>query len=477
MTHRPRLSGDLLERRVDDVAMALLDGTPVAMYAKDLNLRFVLTNPTHTSFIGLTRDAILGRTDGELFGEEADTVEATSREVIASGQPSVQEIELTLPDGPHTFLEVIFPILGEGDAPIGVGGLATDITVRRRLEVALAERAAELERTLAELRRTRDQLMRQHERAALVSQCVELLQISGSVEECMTVLAQFAPRLIPSARVTIYQVDPETGSLCLRPQTAPVVPHVEGSMVEVMERHHCWALRTRRVHRSSADRGNPTCRHVDPTNLRATFCMPITSLGGVVALLVIDVPSDAKPALDEEDVGLFHAQAVAIAQSLSGGVSTVALRESLQRAALSDESTQLPNLRAFQQEGARTVARQRRAGRTYALAVVRASERVGYIAAERENSADEIPRRVADVLRVGLRESDLIGRIAPDEFAVLMTDVDNAVATDRIAALSEQIGGVLSGSGTITVRCSVVHSLEAPDRSLESLLSLARQQI
>jgi len=151
-----------------ELLRALIEETPLAIYAKDMDHRFLLSNRQHALLTGRPTSEILGRTDLELFGEEAAQVESVTRHVLESGEHSAQEFDLTLNDGEqHAFLETIFPLFDDQGTPVGLGGFAADITARRKLEVALSDRARELEQALADLRATQAELVQQQKMAAL----------------------------------------------------------------------------------------------------------------------------------------------------------------------------------------------------------------------------------------------------------------------------------------------------------------------
>lgn len=116
---------------------SLISETPLVIYAKDPNYRFVLTNQRHASLIGLSEKDILYHTDRELFGESADPIDAVSDRVITTGHPESSEFTLMLEGEARTFLETIFRLHDDNDKILGLGGIATDITQRRALETEL----------------------------------------------------------------------------------------------------------------------------------------------------------------------------------------------------------------------------------------------------------------------------------------------------------------------------------------------------
>ena len=161
------ITAALSAEQARELLRAIIEETPLAIYAKDTGHRFLLSNRQHASLTARPSEEILGRTDAELFGEEGAVVDAASGRVLETGEHATHEFELTLADGAHTFLETIFPLAGDDGRVLGIGGIAADITSRRRLELALAERARELETTLAALRAAQEQLVRQQKMAAL----------------------------------------------------------------------------------------------------------------------------------------------------------------------------------------------------------------------------------------------------------------------------------------------------------------------
>ena len=71
---------------------AILEGTPDAIFAKDLDGRYLLVNSTCAKFIGRPKEQIIGRTDLELYPPETARrfIEA-DKLVIESGETQVFE--------------------------------------------------------------------------------------------------------------------------------------------------------------------------------------------------------------------------------------------------------------------------------------------------------------------------------------------------------------------------------------------------
>jgi PAS domain S-box-containing protein len=113
---------------------AIVDNSATSIYLKDREGRFLLANRQVGNLLRVPSEDILGKTDAELFpAPVAETIRDHDRRVLEAGTSMEWEEEVPLPDGPHTFLSVKFP-LGEGTGPRALCGISTDITERKQAE-------------------------------------------------------------------------------------------------------------------------------------------------------------------------------------------------------------------------------------------------------------------------------------------------------------------------------------------------------
>jgi PAS domain S-box-containing protein len=118
---------------------ALVDHTSAAIYIKDLAGRYRLVNQSCVNMFGLDRDAVLGKTDHELFPAAiADAIRRDDHAVLETLQPLEREEALPMAHGETIFLSVKFALTGADGRAYALCGVSTDITERR-----LAERALE----------------------------------------------------------------------------------------------------------------------------------------------------------------------------------------------------------------------------------------------------------------------------------------------------------------------------------------------
>ncbi|TVQ18525.1 MAG: PAS domain S-box protein [Leptolyngbya sp. DLM2.Bin15] len=131
----------------------ILDHLPVAVFAKDAQtLAFALWNPACTHLMGYPPEAVLGKTDYDLFpAEQADLCVSQDREAIASGRLiDLPEEVIATQDGSFRIIHNRKVAVYDADGqPQFVIGIVEDITERRAAELALRQREQEF-RALAE---------------------------------------------------------------------------------------------------------------------------------------------------------------------------------------------------------------------------------------------------------------------------------------------------------------------------------------
>lgn len=302
----------------------------------------------------------------------------------------------------------------------------SDLRPRLALETSLQQNAV-LEDRVAQLRA-------HQQTSAVLSECIEYLQACSTLEEGLELIGRSMERLFPGANVSLYAQSDDPDTLALRRSAVRFGSQAEH---DGLTRQQCWGLRSRRTHGSWPGGHHLACEHTAPTT-GGEICMPLFSLDRVVALATVEYsPTDQTNTAQNIETRL--AQSAAMAQGLSGALSTIALRESLQKLALVDELTDLANRRAFQRETIRTISRLRRAGRPFALAVLDLDEFKSVNDTFGHDAGDQLLKDVSYVMRRSIRDSDLVARVGGEEFALFMPDVPSDVAVRRAEGMLESI--------------------------------------
>ncbi|MEG4519606.1 MULTISPECIES: PAS domain S-box protein [unclassified Microcoleus] len=118
---------------------AFFAAAPASMFIFDDQLRFVQANESLAQTTGVSVAEHLGKTVREVIPEMVDTLQPILQGVLANNQPllniEVSGTTLNQPGAIRDWLASYFPLPGSDGKPIGVGGVAIEITDRRKAEL------------------------------------------------------------------------------------------------------------------------------------------------------------------------------------------------------------------------------------------------------------------------------------------------------------------------------------------------------
>jgi PAS domain S-box-containing protein len=142
---REREESERAARERQELFQAVIDNAPSIIYVKRADGRFVLVNRRFEEVVKKSRAEICGKNELELFPKKtADAIRAGDREVVRANSPL--QLEMTDEDGSHAYMSMKFPLRRADGEPWGVGGIATDITERKRAEEEATRARDEAER-------------------------------------------------------------------------------------------------------------------------------------------------------------------------------------------------------------------------------------------------------------------------------------------------------------------------------------------
>jgi two-component system, sensor histidine kinase and response regulator len=125
---------------------AILTYSPNLIFLKDLEGRYLLANHEFERVLGTKQESLLGKKVHQVFpAEQAAVYQENDARALQAGTAIEFEEVVLHEDGPHTHIVYRFPLTDHEGKIYATGGIATDITVRKRAEekVKEAHRAAE----------------------------------------------------------------------------------------------------------------------------------------------------------------------------------------------------------------------------------------------------------------------------------------------------------------------------------------------
>lgn len=408
--------------------------------------------------------------------EDAGVVrEEVARALASTATVYVRDIEHRFLDASGKVGYLAVGIRGSRDADGRLHtlfGVAQDVT-------SLREREQERQQMLEQSRAARDlaarveELDRARVASGLLTECVTFLQRAISAPEGIEIISRYVARMYPEANIGIYTVVPEGEELSLH---TDLTRYGDIRNPETIEATDCWALRSRSVYAVYEGGSYVPCRHCAARKQGVFLCAPVAGADRTLGLVTVAFPRDqfGDPAAGDNgrvmrEVSRFET----MAQSLSGAMSTIVLRESLQRLALVDELTGLPNRRAFMSNAARVVGRARRSREP----VVAAIFDVDHFKSINDNfghdEGDRVLRRLAEIATGTFRQEDLIGRLGGEEFGIVLVG-EEAGVRKRLEALRSAIAGAaILRERPVTI--SIGYAVAAPGDpiALDALLKVA----
>src|SRR5919202_952393 len=125
-------------RQKNAILHVINESAPTPIFVKDREGRIIYANPATLETMGKPASEVIGGRDRDLYPVEelAVTVTENDRRIMESGQTEVVEES---PDGIRTFLVMKAAYRNEAGEVIGLIGISSDITTRKRAEVAMQE--------------------------------------------------------------------------------------------------------------------------------------------------------------------------------------------------------------------------------------------------------------------------------------------------------------------------------------------------
>ncbi len=309
-----------------------------------------------------------------------------------------------------------------------ISGLFFDITERKLLEAAVAERNAQLREANERLQGWAQELEQRNTEISLLSQMGELLQSCNTTEEAYLVIRQSIQKMFPgdSGAVFLFNVSRTlVESAALWGNTPPA------EMVFAPD--ECWALRRGRIHGLAEIQSGFHCRHVEAQKT-AYLCVPLVAQGEAIGIFHVLLGSP-----DPNQAEAKQTLALRVSDHLGLALAKLKLQETLQNLSVRDPLTGLFNRRYMEESMERELHRAERQEKQVGVIMAdidyfkRFNDTFGH------DAGDSLLKEVAKVMNQHVRGSDIACRYGGEEFTIIMTDVSPAITQQRAEELREAV--------------------------------------
>ncbi len=119
---------------------AILDNSPAVIHVKDLQGCYIVTSRRFQQLFHVSREDVIGKSPHDLFPRESASALLNNDQKVLAKLAPVEFEEILPVDGElHTYISVKFPLLDATGVPYALCGISTDITERKRGELALRQ--------------------------------------------------------------------------------------------------------------------------------------------------------------------------------------------------------------------------------------------------------------------------------------------------------------------------------------------------
>jgi diguanylate cyclase (GGDEF)-like protein/PAS domain S-box-containing protein len=403
------------------------------VYTHDLEGNFTSLNAAGERITGWSREQVLKMNIRDVLAPEyLDLARRMIALKVAGEPPRIYKVDICDPQGKRVALELSTRLIKKDGKPIGIQGLARDVSDRRRAEEALQTVNEKLTHWVRELER------RNHE-GKLLNEMGELLHACSNTEEACTVVARAAGQLFPqsagalftlAADKNVYLADAAWGDFA-------------GERIFTAE--ECWALRRGRTHwlEESATRGGPRCRHLAAASTGISICVPMIAHGealGVFHLQRVVLQND--PQMPQVNPAEALQQLVeSVAEHIASSLANIRLRETLRYQSHRDPLTALFNRRYMESTLNRELLRAARRQRPLGVIMLdvdhfkQLNDRYGH------SAGDTLLRELGSFLQHNTRGDDIACRYGGEEFTLVLPEATLEITRQR----AEQIRASVSG--------------------------------
>ena len=383
------------------------------VYTHDLDGKITSINKAAERMLGYSRAEALEMRFYQLVAPEyRQTARRMIDRQIADQAPMTQEIEIIPKDEGRITLEVSNRLIFREGKPVGIQGIARDISERKKTEEALQNANKNLEAWVQELEvRTREM--------KLLNEMGDILRACLTKEEVYEVIVRISREIFPVQGGALYVIGP------VRNIVESVAEWGDTSKAKLtFTPDECWALRRGRLHWVEDSSTGLTCQHLH-SQPRGYLCIPMMAQSEAVGILHLIEPEDTQMPEAKQRLAMAMAEHVAMA------LSNLKLNETLRNQSIRDQMTGIFN-RSFMEESLELEMRRALRNQSSLSVIMLAIDDFQTI---NENYGleigDSLLRRFGMLLQSNVRKGDIACRYSGHTYVVVLPQSNFEVSRKR----------------------------------------------
>jgi diguanylate cyclase (GGDEF)-like protein/PAS domain S-box-containing protein len=419
---RRRLEVEKALRASEERYRELFENANEMVYTMDLEGNLTSLNKAAERITGYSRaEALQMKLTHFAAPDYQEVARRMMERQIAGESPATYDLEIITKDGQRVALEISTHIIIRDGKPVGVQGIAHNITERKKTEEALQQAKLNLEAWVHELeQRTREM--------TLLSEMGDMLRACLTSDEAYSVIVRVAQQIFPVQAGALFAI---TAS---RNLVEAVAVWGDSSLIErVFSPDECWGLRRGRVHSVEDSSVGLLCKHLPHPTPEGYLCIPMMAQSEALGILYLAQPASAR--LTEAKQRLASAMAEHIAMALSN----LKLHETLRSQSIRDPLTNLFNRRFMEESLELELRRAARNQRPLGVIMLDLDRFKHFNDTFGHEAGDVLLRELGILLQTNIRAEDIACRYGGEEFTLILPEGSSEVIRQRAEALREAI--------------------------------------
>lgn len=307
------------------------------------------------------------------------------------------------------------------------------LRVKDELEDKVVERTAEFKKANEQLTAWAGELEQHNRETKLLSQMVDFLQTSLSVDESYPIITQFAAKLFPEDSGALFIFRASRNLLETSAVWGKSAPEDKGFHPD-----ECWALRRGQSHVVADTSLDLRCKHLHD-GAGAYMCIPMMAHGETLGMLNLVLSSSNPENSKEYHIDAKRRLLTSMAEHIGLAIANLKLRETLRGLSIRDSLTGLFNRRYLEESLEREQYRSERNKTPLGIIMIDIDHFKRFNDTYGHDAGDAVLHAIGLFLQQNVRGSDIACRYGGEEFVLILTEASIEVTRQRAEHLCEAV--------------------------------------